>query len=483
MIPICIAGRCSLVRGAGAMSAAQRLASGARGMKILSATPVNDGKQVDIEFVDKTAYRFHTAWIKDAHPSLAGSDFYRKSARTLFEVDKYTADRAQPVDDGSKLMVHFKNGSAENAVSEEYVGTWLHAFAPYVGLPLHDKNPIPAKEDGLKNTGSLLDKLYQNRKGWASELKMPTFDGQKLMVDEDMQIEFLERMMDPGAALVTNIGVPENLDNEKAGVPMEDFVSRVIGRLNQHPVRATRYGIIHTKPKAEQAGADYDHNNPLSMHTDHSVYNGTPGYLQFMYQAQGSVTSKVCDGLTIANYMKEHHPEEYDLLTTVHLTHSSRNCIYARNGAYRQDTSDSEGATFELVHTHPVLQLDQDGHLEKVVQSETKRGVCALPFDKYEKYMEAYKRWTDLVEDPKFTCKFDWPEHSVIVMNNWRVLHGRATVPPNTQRTMIFGYVMKTIVENRYRLLKQRQTQKRNPEMDEKWLTRLPNQVLHSLVH
>merc|ERR1719325_74265 len=180
-------------------------------------------------------------------------------------------------------------------------------------------------------------------------------------------------------------------------MPMEDLVTKIIGRLNQHPARATRYGVMHTRSGAEKNGADYDHANPLSMHTDHSVYNGTPGYLQFMYQAQGHVTSKVCDGLALHNYIRDNHPEEYKLLTTVHLTHSSRNAIYAKDGDYRQgEAAKKDAAAFELVHTHPVLTVDAEGHLEKVVQSETKRGVCALPFETYDKFMAAYRLWTEI---------------------------------------------------------------------------------------
>eukprot|EP00933_Yihiella_yeosuensis_P069545 TRINITY_DN7618_c0_g2_i1.p1 TRINITY_DN7618_c0_g2~~TRINITY_DN7618_c0_g2_i1.p1 ORF type:complete len:483 (-),score=105.13 TRINITY_DN7618_c0_g2_i1:122-1570(-) len=470
-----------LVRG---LSAASRLAlpraapMGARGMKIESARAVNDGKQVEVEFADKTAYRFHSAWIKDAHPNLTGSDFYRKSARSLFE--SYTADAVKLAEDGSKLEVEFKNCEEKNSSTELYFGQWLHAWAPHVGKPLHDGQATSSQ--GLNGTGSLLDNLYKNRKPWKSDLKMPYFDGQEMLKNEDMQIEFLETMMETGVAVITNVGKPDCLQTA-AGEPMEKFVEKVIGRFNQHPARATRYGVIHTHERGEKAGADYDHKNPLSMHTDHSVYNGTPGYLQFMFQAQGDVFSKVCDGVALAQHMKENHPEDYKLLTEVHMTHSSRNNIYARNGLYMRDAKEQEAATFELVHTHPVLCLDKDGHLEKVVQSETKRGVSALPFDKYDRYMEAYKRWTQLVEDPEFIAKFSWPEHSMVVMNNWRVLHGRAIVPPNTQRTMVFAYIMKTIYENRHRYLKQRQVQRRTPEVDERWLTRLPNQVLSTLVH
>jgi len=450
-------------------------------MRIASARPVNEGKQLDIEFVDKTAYRFHVQWMKDSSPDMVGNDYYRKSAKHLFDINKYVATEAKPTDDGSKLVVQFQNGTTAQ-VSDEYVSTWLHAFAPYVGQPLHDESQVRQPAEGLKGTGSLLERLHQKRQPWGADLAMPTFCAKQLVSDEEAQITFLEQMTDPGVALITGVEPPESYENDMVGLPMERLVGNIIGRLNQHPVRKTRYGIMRTRAAAEKAGADYDHANPLSMHTDHSVYNGTPGYIQFMYQAQGSVTSKVCDGVALTNYFREHYPEEFHLLATVQLTHSSRNVIYAKDGAYRMDSAAAGAADFELVHTHPVIELDADGCLEKVVQSETKRGVCALPYDTYERFMAAYRLWTDLVEQPQFVCNFAWPEHSIVAMNNWRVLHGRASVPPGMERTMCFAYVMKTIFENRYRLLKQRQVEKKDPLMNDKWLTRVPNQVLQTLV-
>lgn len=452
-----------------------------RGMRILVATPVNEGKQVDMEFADGTAYRFHTAWIKDSHPNLTGNDYYRKSAQTLFESDQYTADTVKTASDGSLIAVNFKNHLDENAVTEEYPSAWLHAFAPYVGSPLNQKAKPRINGSGLPGTGSLLDDLYKNRKPWDSSLVMPRFNGQEVLYDENKQIEFLEAMMDPGVAVVTDVGKPKSLEHSDCGQPLEDFMFDILGRANQHPVRATRFGVIHTEARAAEAGSDYDVKNPLSMHTDHSVYHGTPGYLQFMYQARGSVTSKVCDGLALAEYLREHYPKDFEMLSRINVTHSSRNSIYAKDGQYRRE-SHAEGFCFELVHTHPVFTLDEDGSVLKVVQSETKRGVSALPFEAYEPYMNAYKRWMSLCEEPRFKCAFEWPEHSMVVMNNWRVLHGRAEVSAGMPRTMVFAYVMKTIYENRHRLLKQRQAEQKKPELNQRWLTRLPNQVLTSLV-
>jgi alpha-ketoglutarate-dependent taurine dioxygenase len=407
-----------------------------------------------------------------------GGDYYRKSAGDLYSVKEYTANEVQPTEDGSKLLVRFENGTV-NPNMDEYNAKWLHSFAPFVGKPLHAGGK--ARTEGIKGTGSLFDDLHKNRTPWYADAKIPEFDAEALASDPALQAEFLERMVDPGVALVHNLGAPESFEKMEVGKPMEDLITRVVGRMNQHPVRATRYGVIHTHSNGSKS-ADYDHKNPLSMHTDHTVYNGTPGYLQFMYQAQGHVETKVCDGIALQNYMRENHPEEYKLLTEWHITHSSRNCLYSPDGSYKVDTVLDSGS-FELVHTHPVIEVDANGDLVKVAQSETKRGVSALPFDVYDKYMEAYRLWSGLAEKEQFIRKFHWPEHAMVCMNNYRVLHGRASVPPNMHRTMIFGYCMKTIVENRYRLLRQSLIERDSAsDLNAQWLTRVPNQVLSSMV-
>jgi len=358
---------------------------------------------------------------------------------------------------------------------------WLHAFAPFVGKALYSGSTAGTPV-ALKGTGSLLGSLHRRRTPWTKDVKMPEFDAKTLAESVDAQVEFLERMVDPGIALITGIGTPDRLEREFAGKPMEDLASKIVGKMNQHPVRSTAYGVMRKTAESAKQGADYDMSNPLSMHTDHSVYHGTPGYLQFLYQAEGSVRSKVCDGLALAEYVREHHPEAFKLLTTVEMTHSSRNTLYTKEGAPRSVYDQStEASPFELVHTHPIIQLDDEGLVEKVVQSETKRGVCALPYDVYEPFMEAYELWTQLCEDERFIKHFDWPEGSCVVTNNWRTLHGRASVPPEMNRTMAFGYLGKILVENRYRLLKQLQTERAVPSMDHRWLTRVPNQVLEKL--
>ena len=300
--------------------------------RIVKAKSVNDGKQVDMEFADGTAYRFHTGWMKDSHPNLVGEDTYRKSAQTILENDQYMAKMLNLSSDGSLISVHFKNYSNQKGVTEEYPSDWLHAFAPYVGSPLNDASHM-TNTSGLPDTGSLLEDIYKNRKPWDSTLEIPKFNGPDLLKDENLQIQFMETMMETGVAMISDIGKPQSFQDVDCGKPLEDFVFSIIGRINQHPVRATRFGVIHSEAAVAVAenSSDYDCKNPLSMHTDHSPYHGTPGYLQFMYQARGSVTSKVCDGLAVAEHLRQHHPKDFEMLAKVNLTHSTRNSTWLSN--------------------------------------------------------------------------------------------------------------------------------------------------------
>jgi len=457
----------------------KQVSSDVKGSQIMDCKPVNEGKQLEITFADQTRYRLHTAWIKDSSPANTGKDYYRKSASDVWALGGFRIAEAQASQGGHALSVEYmaQDGSL---VKDELNAKFLHSFAPFVGKSLH----VDAPAKLARGTSNLWDELAATRKGWKCDVDVPQFEAKLLEHDLDSQIKFLETMVTTGVAQINGLGQPSDLEREAAGKPLEDLVFKMIGKFNQHPIRSTRYGVIRKLPDLKYTqGSDYDMQNPLSMHTDHTVYHGTPGFLQFLYQAEGHCRSKVVDGVAVAEYFKENFPDQYKLLTEVHITHSSRNNLYTTEGAPRNIHDPTQkGFPFELVHTHPVIELDAKGRVEKVVQSETKRGVSALSYDKYEPYMEAYEHWVKMVEDDRFIKHFDWPEGTVLVTNNWQTLHGRASVPPEMKRTMCFAYCSKVNVENRYRYLKQCEAERGNNIIDSLWMTRVPNQVLASMI-
>jgi len=436
---------------------------------------LDHGRQFEVNFGQGQRYAFHTAWLYDSLPSRAGPETHRVSVHGLHDLETHASlTSAAMIADGPEnesIELTFSNGNVEHVPM-----SWLKAYAPFVGKPLSLESPtsvLPAE------TSSLLDDAPLQLWTTATFPNIPTFSAPRLQEDPEYQILFLEECLTGhGVAMVTDMGPPPSMARDQVGQPLEQLVKTVVAQINAHPIRQHRTGVIQKKatPVVNQ-GKDYNASDPLSMHTDHSPYHGVPGYLQFMYQAQGSVTSKVCDGMAVAAHVREHHPEAYHLLSTLPFTHALRNVIYTAQGKSRSvDDPTQTPYDFELINTHPILVHNAQGRLTQVIQSESKRGVCAWSYDDFQPALDAYRLWMSLCEDDHFVKNVDWPEHTMLVMNNHRILHGRASVPPGMERTMVFGYTNKQATENRYRLLKMKQQQ------DNKWLLRTPNPVLRQLL-
>lgn len=486
--------------------------SGGSGHAVTRATVSTSGKTLDLHFADGGTFRFHAAWLRDSTPSNVGQDEYRTDPQLVYRLPHVTATAAHPVDHGTSLEVTFayhehaksddgdgkdstEEGKGESA--ERFDARFLHASAPFVGKPLVEP-PTPAFPV-LHGTGTVAGPV---RVGWMSKgFTIPEFDFEAITASVDSHIAFMECVLfQPGVAFIRGVPAPESLsDDMKVGVPLESAALKLVGRLNQHTNRSTRYSVTHaaadaagqTQPEPIQKSMDYNCAFKLPMHTDHSQFPGMPGYLQFMQNLQGGVASYVTDGLAVAEYIETHHPDEYTLLTTVPVTHSFRNRLYKASGAYRDLAAPPDPADpvdpYEVCHTHPVIELSADGsgRIERIAQSETKRGVCAIPFDVYEPYMAAYRRWTTLIEDPRFVHRFEWPENGVVVCNNYRVLHGRADLAAGDERTLIVGYSGKSLTDNRYRMLCQQRAERDHAgesKRDSIWMSRLPNQVLSRMV-
>eukprot|EP00619_Florenciella_sp_RCC1007_P011093 CAMPEP_0205905230 /NCGR_PEP_ID=MMETSP1325-20131115/1222_1 /ASSEMBLY_ACC=CAM_ASM_000708 /TAXON_ID=236786 /ORGANISM="Florenciella sp., Strain RCC1007" /LENGTH=332 /DNA_ID=CAMNT_0053271117 /DNA_START=17 /DNA_END=1015 /DNA_ORIENTATION=- len=313
---------------------------------------------------------------------------------------------------------------------------------------------------------------------------MTEFNARDLLAPgaDELNMAFLETLARDGFCTITNMPKPESLEVDDVGSPLNELAHRLVGKLYQHPRRRTAHGVMRKKMATAAAAdhlSDYNLANPLSMHTDHAFIDGAPGYLQFMLQAQGSVVTKICDGLAVAEYLRHADPAAFAILSTVNFTHSLRTIHYDENGDYCHKGSE-HGGVFEDCNTHPIIQLNDKGEVEKVAHSEIKRGVCALPYEQYQPAMEAYVKWMRLIEDERFVKRVPWPEHSVIVCDNHRVLHGRATQPADgTERCMVWAYATKYIIDTRYRLLRQRQLEKAG--VSDEWTTRLPNQLINDM--
>jgi gamma-butyrobetaine dioxygenase len=182
---------------------------------------------------------------------------------------------------------------------------------------------------------------------------------------------------------------------------------------------------------------DYQLDKQLAMHNDHAfIGDGASGYWQLLHQASGSATAKVVNAAAVANELKRTDPEAFDLLADINVTHALRTAHYTSDGQYTGDIGYSHDGVFEDEATHPIFNLRPnsvgESYLESVRHQEIKRGVCAVPFDKQEAFLAAYRKWIELCESERFVTYVDWPENSLLVLNNAWVMHGRGVPKPDS---------------------------------------------------
>jgi alpha-ketoglutarate-dependent taurine dioxygenase len=309
-----------------------------------------------------------------------------------------------------------------------------------------------------------------------------------LETNDKKKSEFLEKMATEGIARINGLRPDTTLADEAGrhfeqdvvGKPLSDLVDLVGGKMYQHPRRHENWFSLRDKAAWVKKQNDYKLSKFLRMHTDHSFNADVPGWLQFMWQANGGCIARACDAFAIAEDLRVSDPEAFRLLTTVPVTHSMRTMHYSVDGKFIPPRDEFHWGVFEEAHTHPIIELTPTGNVRRVAHTETKRGACAIDFEVFDDYMTAYKKFMAMVEDPKYCIEVPWPEHGVIVYNNWRVLHGRGIPTDQKERVVAGGYLQKHIAEMRYRLLKQREIELKG--LSGCWTTRIPNQVLSGLL-
>jgi DUF971 family protein len=217
-----------------------------------------DGKAIDVDFEDGTRYRFHTEWVKDSSPQNAGVDGYRYDPTQVFELPNYRAVNTASVSNGSAIEITFNDSH-----SESFNAKWLRSAAPFVGKLLES-----SEMHGLEKVADTGMTEGPKRTAWYADNDLPEFYFDEITSSLDSHLGFLECVLfQPGVALIHGVPAPDDLKDElRVGAPLENAVIELIGRMNQHTNRTTRYSVTHAKATAEgevepepmQKSMDYD---------------------------------------------------------------------------------------------------------------------------------------------------------------------------------------------------------------------------------
>ncbi|KAI1864857.1 uncharacterized protein JN550_008677 [Neoarthrinium moseri] len=212
-------------------------------------------------------------------------------------------------------------------------------------------------------------------------------------------------------------------------------------------IRHTHYGGFYDFiPDLALADTAYT-NLALAAHTDTTYFSDPAGLQAFHLLSHTDDTVKdgkislggqslLVDGFYAASILRDEDPKAFEILSRVKLPwHASGN----------------EGITIAPDKLYPVLEVDEKtGALHRVRWNNDDRGV--VPFDSEyspQEWYDAARKWDAILRRKSVEYWFQLTPGSLLVFDNWRVLHGRSAF--TGVRRMCGGYINRDDFMSRWR--------------------------------
>lgn len=154
-----------------------------------------------------------------------------------------------------------------------------------------------------------------------------------------------------------------------------------------------------------------------------------------MHYLQGSGANTLADGYAAAKRLREIDPEAFELLATYPYD-GERDFI-----ASRVDSTQEHKKSLLVSRKNPIFTLDPNGDLLRIMFNEVFRTPLTLPFDVFPKYFQAFNKFVQLIHSEEFEVVVDMSARTFLVMDNWRILHGRAGNRATPSRTVVGGTI------------------------------------------
>jgi len=231
-------------------------------------------------------------------------------------------------------------------------------------------------------------------KSWRANLQVQRFDWAELNNPKNM-LEMLTTYFENAFCIMDN--VPANLNSLKHHARRFGFI------------RVTNFGElfnVETKPLASDVAYT---DSELASHTDNPYRLPVPG-IQYLHcltnQVDGGLSTLV-DGMSVAEAIAEDNQEWADILEQVPVR-------------FRY-----EGPTGIYEDTAPLISRDFRGYVNHIRFSSRVDFVPALDPKKLTVFYNARRRMHQLCNDPAFKIRFPFKTGTLLMMNNYRLFHGR----------------------------------------------------------
>ena len=206
-------------------------------------------------------------------------------------------------------------------------------------------------------------------------------------------------------------------------------------------IRRTNFGeFFNVKSKPNPNDLAYT-SLPLAPHTDNPYRNPVP-CIQILHCIENEVSgglSTLVDGFTVTEQLKKDFPEYYKILTKIKVRFQfiDQNVV--------------------LENWAEMIQLDEFGDFKQVRFSPRLDFVPLMDKEKLELYYAARKKISKLYNSDKYRIEFKLKPGDLLMMDNYRLLHGRTTYDTNEGNRFLQGcYIDYDSTEGKLKHLKRK---------------------------
>ncbi len=174
-------------------------------------------------------------------------------------------------------------------------------------------------------------------------------------------------------------------------------------------VRDTNWGLLFNVEKKANATDTAYTDLALPSHTDNPYRQPIPG-IQFLHCLKNEVSgglSTLVDGIAITERLAEESPEQAKLLEAINIR-------------FRY-----QGPSAILENWGPMVERDHRGIVYRIRLSSKLDYVPAMDKETLDMFYAARRRLYELSNDEEFQITFPFREGTLLMMDNYRLLHGR----------------------------------------------------------
>lgn len=361
-----------------------------------------DGDTLSVTWSDGTRHRFHALWLRERSDSPDNRDpgtGLRITQAAFLPLDlKITAAE---VDAAGTLHLAFSDGHACGYAAGDLWRCAVHLWP---------------------------DDLVGEKDLWDGSLTdVPEMSFPRLLDEERAVLELLDATARCGFVMVRDIPVEEGA--------LEAFAERV------GPIRTTNWGRITDVRNMENPYDLTMTSRSLSPHADNPYRLPGPGYifLECFRMSEVGGESTIVDGFCAAHRLRAADPEAFQVLTQV-----------APGFRHAEDEA-------ILEHAGPLIELGYDGGVRRIRYSNRTEQVPPLEPALLARYYAARRAFADLIFAPEMTLTIKLKPGDGMILDNFRLLHGRTAFDPATgDRHLRHCYMDRDVVSSRQKVLLRR---------------------------